>query len=34
VYQIVENELVIYVVTVGKREEMEVYKETVKKLRS
>jgi mRNA interferase RelE/StbE len=32
VYKIVENELVVYVVTVGKREEMEVYKEAVKRV--
>ena len=34
VYKIVENELVIYVVTVGKREEMEVYKEAIKRIGS
>lgn len=32
VYKIVDNELVVYVVTIGKREEMEVYKEALKRL--
>lgn len=34
VYKIIENELVIYVVTVGKREEMEVYKEAMKRVKN
>ena len=34
VYKIIENELVVYVVTVGKREEMEVYKEAMKRIKS
>jgi mRNA interferase RelE/StbE len=32
VYKIIDNELVVYVVTIGKREEMEVYKEALKRL--
>jgi mRNA interferase RelE/StbE len=32
VYKIINNELVVYVVTIGKREEMEVYKEALKRL--
>ena len=34
VYKIIENELVVYIVTVGKREEMEVYKEALKRLKN
>lgn len=33
VYKIIDNELVVYVVTIGKREEMEVYKEALKRLK-
>ena len=33
VYKIIDNELVVYVLTIGKREEMEVYKEALKRLR-
>ena len=32
VYKIIDNELVVFVVTIGKREEMEVYKEALKRL--
>lgn len=32
VYQIIENELMVYAITVGKREEMEVYKEALKRI--
>ncbi|ACZ11814.1 type II toxin-antitoxin system RelE family toxin [Sulfurospirillum deleyianum] len=32
VYKIIDNELVVYVVTIGKREEIEVYKEALKRL--
>jgi len=32
VYKIIGNELIVYVVTIGKREEMEVYKEALKRL--
>ncbi|MDY0265817.1 MAG: hypothetical protein EOM49_01595 [Epsilonproteobacteria bacterium] len=34
VYKIIENELVVYVVTIGKREEMEVYKEAMKRVKN
>ena len=34
VYKIIDDELVVYVVTVGKREEMEVYKEAMKRIQS
>ena len=34
VYKIIDDDLVVYVVTIGKREEMEVYKEAVKRVRS
>lgn len=34
VYKIVNDELVVYIVTIGKREEMEVYKEALKRIKS
>lgn len=34
VYKIVDEELIIYVVAIGKREDMEVYQEATKRLKS
>ena len=34
VYKIINDELVIYVVAIGKREDMEVYQEATKRLKS
>lgn len=34
VYRIINDELVIYVVSIGKREDMEVYQEATKRIKS